>query len=480
MGAGGISCENAITTIFSNTIMNNIGSHGGGIYLNYCAYSEISNNNIYNNSSLTSGGGGISINYSNAIINNNCIIGNTSTGVGGGISCNESSCNISENIISENSAGIAGGGIYISDYYENDIIINKSIISGNSVISETIECTGGGISIDYSYFILITNNLIIKNTCVSYGGGIHFNESPIIPVIKNNTIYGNFADSSGGGIYCHILILINNIIWNNEAKCSEQIDGSPDITYSNIQGGWSGVDNIDTDPLFRNPANEDYHLMSDDCGNLYNSSCIDAGNLFIPDSLLDCSWGMNTQRSDMGAYGGEQAVTDSSFSLITGVVTRINGTTTIPGVIVENMSTSYSSITTVDGQYWLYFYSGGNFDVSFSHEDYNDTIINGVEVALNDTTILDISLLELPGYLNGIVLNSIDMPLESVYVELNSDTALAVYTDENGYFEFCLNPGLYNVSFLYNDDVVASFNNTNITLGDTTRIDVIVQDFGIV
>ncbi|MEE9555312.1 MAG: T9SS type A sorting domain-containing protein, partial [candidate division Zixibacteria bacterium] len=81
-----------------------------------------------------------------------------------------------------------------------------------------------------------------------------------------------------------------------------------DITFSNIQGGWEGDGNIDTAPLFRDPDNGDFHLMSTACGDPYDSPCIDTGNPAIIDSLLDCDWGLGTILSDMGAYGGGDSV----------------------------------------------------------------------------------------------------------------------------------------------------------------------------
>ena len=51
-----------------------------------------------------------------------------------------------------------------------------------------------------------------------------------------------------------------SIIWNNNpaAPFYYQSDGTIDITYSNIESGWSGTGNIDTDPIFVDPANDDY------------------------------------------------------------------------------------------------------------------------------------------------------------------------------------------------------------------------------
>jgi hypothetical protein len=44
--------------------------------------------------------------------------------------------------------------------------------------------------------------------------------------------------------------------------------------------------------------------MSIACGDSIDSPCIDAGDPNIVDSLLDCSWGLGSTRSDMGAYAG--------------------------------------------------------------------------------------------------------------------------------------------------------------------------------
>jgi len=76
------------------------------------------------------------------------------------------------------------------------------------------------------------------------------------------------------------------------------------VSYSNIQSGWQGEGNIDVNPRFRDIANDDYHLMTPDCGDNMVSSCIDAGDPSIFDDILDCDWGLGTERSDMGAYGG--------------------------------------------------------------------------------------------------------------------------------------------------------------------------------
>lgn len=108
--------------------------------------------------------------------------------------------------------------------------------------------------------------------------------------------------------------MLNNIVWANNAGVEDNISvhggGEPLITYSNIQGGWNGEGNIDTAPLFRDPDNGDFHLMAQECGDPFDSPCIDSGDPSIFDYILDCDWGLGYERSDMGAYGGMAIPTD--------------------------------------------------------------------------------------------------------------------------------------------------------------------------
>ena len=53
------------------------------------------------------------------------------------------------------------------------------------------------------------------------------------------------------------------------------------ISYSNVDGGWQGEGNINTDPLFEDSIGGDFHLIND-------SPCIGTG----------------ASGTDMGAYGG--------------------------------------------------------------------------------------------------------------------------------------------------------------------------------
>ncbi len=222
-------------------------------------------------------GAGIYISASNPIIANNHIVGNQAIAFGGAVHCDSnSSATFIKNKISGNWADWGGGGLYIED------------------------CSP-----------VLTQNNVIGNSTVAFGGGIlcSYNANPLI---INNIFSGNTA-SFGGGFCCMFTsypIIINTILWGDSAYTNgHEVFGDdaswPTFTYCNIQNTYMpGEGNIDIDPLFRDPENGDFHLMSIACGDSFDSPCIDAGDPNILDSLLDCSWGLGGLRSDMGAYGG--------------------------------------------------------------------------------------------------------------------------------------------------------------------------------
>ncbi len=84
------------------------------------------------------------------------------------------------------------------------------------------------------------------------------------------------------------VIIRNSILWGHEGPLFELSDGSAVVTYSDVEGGYDGEGNIDSDPLFGDPDNGDYTLSED-------SPCIDAGD---PESPLD----PDGTTADMGAF----------------------------------------------------------------------------------------------------------------------------------------------------------------------------------
>ena len=380
----GIYCDGT-TNIISNTIeSNNINgydpmmysmeAYGGGIWCDGDVLIEDNNiqNNIISMYHDVWGGGIYFSDYSGTCtIRNNTITGNQvygeaimdifSSAHGGGIYC-EGSTDIQNNQIINNSASAMsdgmddvsanayGGGIYLS----NVTNFSYNLISGNTasahamgIMNSTAIAHGGGV---YCGTVDMINNTITENS-VSASANVMEDCSMFIeqwecemspecywdPVLEIClSLNPPIEDALGGGVYCNSSsTILNSILWSNSP---DEIYSSPTATYSDIQGGWSGTGNIDADPLFVDPLNNDFHLT-------LNSPCIDAGN---PDSQYNDPDGT---RNDMGAY-----YFDQSIPLLTAKFTVSDSVITILDTIqFTDLSTPQDSIIA-----WEWYFGDGD------------------------------------------------------------------------------------------------------------------------
>ena len=266
MGGGGVYCSNVSSTIINCIITGNTldqeDGGGGGIHC-YNSSLTIINCLIFGNYGLN--GGSIYSQLGSSLTIKNCTIMENEANVGGGIFCVASSLYLSNSLISTNMSNERGGGVYC---FTN----SPSTISNSAILDNYAELDGGGIACRI--------------------------DSPL--TIKNCTVSGNNADRRGGGISCDSSIsnIENSILWGNSAPTYSEIftyESPIFVTYSDVQGGWTGDGNIDADPMF--VGGDDVHLTIE-------SPCIDAGN---PDPIyIDACIppAMGTERNDMGAYGG--------------------------------------------------------------------------------------------------------------------------------------------------------------------------------
>jgi hypothetical protein len=245
--------------------------NGGGLICNLNSHAKIIKCTISANSAIN-GGGMYIFDKSNPIIKQCVISDNTAAGFGGGLVLSGSGPTIEDCLIEGNTAA-AGAGIGIGD---STGAITDSIIRGN--IADEI---GGGLLCNNSSPEII-NCIISGNTAIQYNGGGLYNYSNGNPTLINCTFYNNSA-GYGGGIYSgehSYPTLSNSILWNDVPDAITEDDTSTiTASYSNIDGGWLGVGNIDAEPLFFTDI--DYHLSA-------GSPCIDAGdNIAVPPDATD-------------------------------------------------------------------------------------------------------------------------------------------------------------------------------------------------
>jgi PKD repeat protein len=194
-----------------------------------------------------------------------------------------------------------GGGIYCNSseaLIENCFIKNNYCNVFTSVESEFIDvsaysiCNGGGIQ---GFNACVKNCLISENYCNSFAGAYSEEGS-----------YYDEAISYGGGIMgCNSInntIVLNNVTTNpamqiyiNGSGCFSGSNkncivydntGAPQIsnattTYSCVQGGYTGLGNISSDPMFINGIQGNYYLKQYPC-QTQQSPCVDAGSPTTP------------------------------------------------------------------------------------------------------------------------------------------------------------------------------------------------------
>jgi parallel beta-helix repeat protein len=198
----------------------------------------------------------------------------------------------------------SGGGIRIIDASPT---IANCIITGNNAD------WGGGIHISASSAPTIINCIITKNKA-NWGGAIRCDNEDCSPAIINCTI----TENAGGGIACFYfasLSIKNSILWGNNANGGYEVFTGGDslpitITFSDVDGGQAGIggagaviyeSNISADPLFVDPANEDYHLSP-------RSPCLDAGATDgAPDTDIEGNPRPLGKGVDMGAYEQDES-----------------------------------------------------------------------------------------------------------------------------------------------------------------------------
>lgn len=195
-----------------------------------------------------------------------------------------------------------GGGVWT----EGDCTIRRSSFLENLCHTtsggDTRRSWGGGI-FQLSGSLKAYNSIIACNTLLASqlrrGAGIMIWTGDAL--IENTTIARN--NIQGVDVNADNTIVINSILWdNNGGAGTAQIAGTPTVTYSCVQGGYTGMGNIAFNPVFAGSA-----CCEADLKIVIGSLCIDAGdpNPIYDDACFPPSHG--TSRNDMGAHGGPGA-----------------------------------------------------------------------------------------------------------------------------------------------------------------------------
>jgi hypothetical protein len=272
-------------------------------------------------------GGAMHCDYSGTYPQNRLEIGNcrfllNSANYGGAVFFNSvldvsiSNCSFERNVsvISDSNSG--GGAIYASN---SKIVINGCVFRRNEAKNSGGAVFFSGVNRDS----LIVNSVFFENEInednLTGGGALRLYVSS--PSILSSTFYNNGFDfydiqntrSKGLSIFGwdELPTISNSIFWNDQENEIEQeiyfYRSDPNVSYSNVKGGYEGIGNINEDPRFFDPFAGELWLE-------FNSPCIDSGSNAIEnlplsdvdgnDRVVDGNIQDEDNRAivDMGAY----------------------------------------------------------------------------------------------------------------------------------------------------------------------------------
>ena len=159
---------------------------------------------------------------------------------GAGVSVDHAGLTCEVSTLSGNVAGAQSGGIF--GCCESTMSLTDCLISDNRA-----NVSAGAISLLGARSVSLVNCTVVANVVDQLGVG------------------GIAVDGSLGSISNSI------VFFNRSSSGPSQLSGNLNISYSDIQGGYAGVGNIDSDPRFTDLATGDYRIVA-------NSPCLDAGD----------------------------------------------------------------------------------------------------------------------------------------------------------------------------------------------------------
>jgi hypothetical protein len=239
---------------------------------------------------------------------------------GGGILCGGgSSPTVRHCLFTGNRCTFGGGAGYVTalsapSFFDCQFVNNSGgsyggafdVAQGGAVLWERCSFTGnsaaraGALEFFATQNIVVSNCEFIENTSTgSGGGGALWMGSGGSSTIRNCSIVDNHAPVQGvGGIRNQgsNVTVSNTIIWNNTGAggasgSTNQVTASTAVTWSLVQGGFTGTGNVSSDPLFTNQAGGDLTLTG-------GSPAIDAGNNSLAGAGVTLDLARNPRFSD--------------------------------------------------------------------------------------------------------------------------------------------------------------------------------------
>jgi len=267
-----IWCNNNSTVTVAGAVVFATNTAGCGAALfatNKCVIAFMPTNGLaprFADNVATLEGGAIAIVWSSQVTAVNCAFrGNAATNRGGAISAGRSTVSLLGDFsapvsgppcVFMNNTAPLGGACYGQG---STLLVQDALMASNHATF------GGGMCADVGSRATLDNCVIVRNSATMNGGGAAVGAAASLRArhcaIAENAFEGIY--SAGGP-----LALTNCIAWANDGV---EISLGNTVNFCDVDGGYVGAGNMDTAPMFRNPAALDYALT-------LGSPCVDTGS----------------------------------------------------------------------------------------------------------------------------------------------------------------------------------------------------------
>jgi len=272
-------------------------------------------------------GGGIRVQDAATLSLSRVTVLDSTATLGGGIYVDNATLEMKRSRVRDNiAADGSGAGLYITDSVDSRIF-NTKFKNNECTGSGSVDAYGGAIFCGADVDGLIVSNSILHDNDADKGGGVyvadHGDENYTSNWINNTIAFNNAVDTDGGGgVYVAdmttgggAMLIGNSILYGNTARFAvnnlEDDSGSPSsltVEYSDVyvdeMSPWTGSNNIDADPEFKNESARNLRLKS-------GSPCADSGDDdLVPDDYLNIDNDTSvTERLPLD-YGGTDPIND--------------------------------------------------------------------------------------------------------------------------------------------------------------------------
>jgi predicted outer membrane repeat protein len=326
-GGGAICIGGSSSMMLDDCVFeHNSSSSAGAIQIIGDGFSQIRRSTFQGNSATI--GGAIEMEGNSTSECDDCTFENNFANAGGAINLGSEQESTARRCLFKNNEAIGDGGAINVSNASSMMLDQCQFISNKSRRGGALVCNSQGDS--YHAQLQLCNSIFEGNYASFKGGVLWCNGSSNTDIMIDNCTFNGNSASANGGVILDIgtnLSIKDCIVWGNGLP-QLQLSPSALVSYSNIEGGYEGLQNISENPLFAQEGSMsdngthgdesddfwlpgDYHLqsqagrwdqlLSEWVNDSIHSPCIDAGD---PNSLIGDELYPNGNRINMGAYGG--------------------------------------------------------------------------------------------------------------------------------------------------------------------------------